>query len=62
MGEIESEYNQNRIRYGNQSFEEVKDKIRNNRINENLDNRLSQWFVVLEKKYKVQRFSKFNDK
>ena len=61
MGEIESEYNQNRIRYGNQSFDEVKEKIRSNRVKENLDNRLSQWFIVLEKKYKVQRFSNFND-
>ena len=58
--DVESEYTQNRIRYGNMSFEEVKDKIRHKKIQENLEARLSQWFLVLEKKYKVQRFAKFN--
>lgn len=60
LAEIETEYTQNRIRYGNQSFEEVKDKIRKNKIDMNLKRRMEQWFQVLEQKYKVQRFSKFN--
>lgn len=58
--DVESEYTQNRIRYGTQTFEEVKDKIRHKKIQENLEARLSQWFIVLEQKYKVQRFAKFN--
>ena len=58
--DVETEYIQNRIRYGNLSFEEVKEKIRKNKIDKNLHARLEQWFLVLEKKYKVQRFSKFN--
>jgi hypothetical protein len=57
LSEIESEYSQNRIRYGNLNFEEAKNQIRNNKIQENLLSRLIQWFSILEKKYKVQRFS-----
>ena len=57
--EIETEYNQNRIRYGNLKFEEVKEKIRKAKTQANLKKRMEQWFSVLEKKYKVQRFSKF---
>ena len=49
-----------RIRYGNMKFEEAKNQIRKNKIKDNLQDRLEQWFVVLEKKYKVQRFSKYN--
>ncbi len=55
--EIETEYTQNRVKYGNFEFEEIKDKIRDNKIEENLQMRLEQWFQVLEKKYRVQRFS-----
>lgn len=60
--EVETEYTQNRIRYGNLSFDEVKNKIRQQKIQKNLQDRLSQWFLVLEKKYRVQRFAKYNDK
>ena len=57
--EVESEYSQNRIRYGNLSFEEVRTQIRNNKIQQNLDVRMNHWFEVLERKYKVQRFAGF---
>ncbi len=60
--EIETEYSQNRVAYGNQSFNEVKEKIRKNKEEENLQKRMKQWFEVLEKKYKVQRFSSFKGK
>lgn len=60
QSEIEVEYTQNRIRYGNQSFEEAKDKIRQAKVDANLNRRMEQWFQVLSQKYKVQRFSKFN--
>lgn len=56
IGEVETEYSQNRIRYGNMTFDQVKDQIRDNKIQENLLERMKQWFVVLERKYKVQRF------
>lgn len=56
MNEVETEYSQNRIRYGNLTFDQAKDQIRDNKIQENLLERLKQWFVVLERKYKVQRF------
>ena len=58
--DVEAEYTQNRIRYGTLKFEEVKDKIRHKKIQENLEGRLAQWFQVLERKYRVQRFAKFN--
>ncbi len=61
LSEIETEYTQNRIRYGNESFEGVKEKIRQNKVEENLQSRMEQWFLVLERKYKVQRFSKFSE-
>lgn len=57
--EIETEYTQNRIRYGSQTLAEVKEKIRQNKIEEDLQSRMSQWFKILEDKYKVQRFTKF---
>lgn len=60
LNEIETEYTENRIRYGSLTFEEAKNKIRQNKIQENLQSRLEQWFLVLESKYKVQRFSKYN--
>ena len=56
--EIEGEYNQNRIRYGNKSFSEVKLEIRERMVQQNLANRMQQWFLALEKKYNVQRFLK----
>lgn len=59
LGEIETEYTQNRIRYGNLSFDEAKNQIRQNKVQSNLEKRLNQWFRVLEKKYKVQRFSQY---
>lgn len=62
LAEIETEYTQNRVNYGNFEFEEVKEKIRQNKIEENLQTRLQQWFQVLEKKYKVQRFSHHSKK
>lgn len=58
--EVEAEYKQNRIRYGTLSLAEVKEKIRNRKTNENLEQRLTNWFAVLEKKYRVQRFAKYN--
>ncbi len=61
LSEIETEYSQNRIRYGNESFDEVKEKIRKNKVEKNLQTRMQQWFSVLERKYKVQRFSKFSE-
>ena len=61
QSEVETEYNQNRIRYGSLSFDEVKGKIRNQKVQKNLQDRLSQWFQVLEKKYRVQRFAKYNE-
>ncbi len=59
LSEIETEYTQNRVNYGNLKFDDVKEKIRQNKVEENLLDRLEQWFQVLEKKYKVQRFSQF---
>lgn len=56
--EIEAEYNQNRIRYGTLSFDDAQSLIRKNKTQEQLQERLDQWFRVLGKKYKVQRFSK----
>ncbi len=61
LSEIETEYSQNRIRYGNESFDDVKEKIRKNKVEKNLQTRMQQWFSVLERKYKVQRFSKFSE-
>ena len=58
--EVETEYTQNRIRYGDKTFSDVKEEIRNNKVDENLKARMEQWFQVLEKKYKVQRFSKYH--
>lgn len=57
LGEVETEYTQNRVRYGALSFEEAKPQIQKNKVRENLQRRLKQWFRVLEKKYKVQRFT-----
>ena len=59
LSDMQTEYNQNRVNYGNLKFEEVKEKIRKIKTEENLQKRLKQWFSVLEKKYKVQRFSNF---
>lgn len=56
--ELETEYTQNKIKYGNLTYEQVESQIRNNKVKENLSKRLNQWFTVLENKYKVQRFSK----
>lgn len=58
--EIEAEYKQNRIRYGTLSFDQVKAKIKKRKTEENLGQRLNNWFEVLEKKYRVQRFAKYN--
>ena len=58
--EIESEYKQNRIRYGTLSFDQVKEKIRKKKTEENLKQRLDNWFEVLERKYRVQRFAKYD--
>lgn len=58
--EIEAEYKQNRIRYGTLSFDQVKEKIKKRKTEENLKQRLENWFEVLEKKYRVQRFTKYN--
>lgn len=61
LSEIETEYSQNRIRYGNESFDEVKEKIRQNKVEQNLQTRMEQWFTILERKYKVQRFTSFSE-
>jgi hypothetical protein len=61
LTEIETEFSQNRVRYGNKSFEDVKEKIRQTKVEENLQSRMQQWFSVLERKYKVQRFSQFSE-
>lgn len=58
--EVESEYKQHRVRYGTLTLPEVKEKIRQRRTAENLNQRLINWFAVLEKKYRVQRFAKYN--
>ena len=58
--EIESEYKQNRVRYGTQPLKEVREKIRSQKTRESLERRLSNWFAVLEKKYNVQRFVEYN--
>lgn len=59
LSEIENEYSQNRVKYGNQTFDEAKDNIRKIITEENLQKRMEEWFSVLEKKYKVQRFSQY---
>ena len=58
--EVETEYSQNRIRYGTQTFAQVKEDIRTKKIEQNLQERLDNWYKVLEKKYSVQRFAKYN--
>jgi len=59
LSELEAEYTQNKVQYGGASFGEVREKIRKLKAEENLNQRLEQWFQVLEKKYSVQRFAKF---
>ncbi len=61
LSEIETEYTQNRMGYGNESFDEAKEKIRKKKTDQNMKTRMGQWFNVLERKYKVQRFSKFSE-
>ena len=62
LAELEAEYTQNRVRYGTAPFTEVREKIRQIKAEENLKQRLEQWFQILEKKYSVQRFTKYAPK
>ncbi len=59
LSELESEYAQNKAKFGSASFSEVREKIRQDKAEENLNQRLEQWFQILEKKYSVQRFAKY---
>lgn len=59
LSELESEYAQKKILYGSAPFSEVREKIRQDKAEENLNQRLEQWFQILEKKYNVQRFAKY---
>ncbi len=56
--EIDGEFRQNRVRYEGKTLDEVREEIRQMKTMDNLSQRMQQWFVVLESKYKVQRFSK----
>jgi|GEM_PF-2251850 len=56
--EVEAEYKQNRIFYGSQSLEEVKEKIRAQKFKENFNRRVDSWFQILFQKYKVVRLTK----
>ncbi len=60
--EIEGEYRQNRVRYEEKSLDDVREEIRKEKTMTNLNDRMNQWFVVLENKYNVQRFSQAMDK
>ncbi len=58
--EVEVDYKQNRIRYGTTEFAKVKEDIRKRKAEENMRLRLGNWFTVLAKKYRVQRFAEYN--
>jgi len=60
--EVEVDYKQNRIRYGTTEFAKVKEDIRSRKAEENMKLRLGNWFTVLAKKYRVQRFAEYNQK
>jgi hypothetical protein len=60
LAELEAEFTQNRVNYGAATFAEVREEIRKNKAQENLRQRLEQWFEILETKYRVQRFSKYS--
>ena len=54
--EVRAEYAQNKIRYGNLSYEEAAQRIQASKARQSLTQRLERWFKALEKKYRVQRF------
>lgn len=62
LTELETEYVRNRTLYGGKTFKEVRDEIRKQRDQESLEQRLQQWFEILENKYNVQRFFKYQAK
>lgn len=56
--EIELEYRQNQEQYSGIDFKEAREQIRQKKTLSNLQQRMGQWFEVLESKYKVQRFQR----